>query len=134
MLTKLLGIISYLSDVLYSSEWRKTGPQWDCTSAITDFNKPLDSVRREVLYNILIEFGIVIKENMRNLLSKQFRGLGRLVTTVIKMWDLKRPVSINTDTAAFHLDGYWNVQCVLLFYRDCIRAHVNTKQMAYISP
>jgi hypothetical protein len=38
------------------------GIQWGGASAIfIDFKKAYDSVRREVLYNILIEFGIPLK-------------------------------------------------------------------------
>jgi hypothetical protein len=37
------------------------GVQWDSTSAINRLQESLDSVRREVLYNILIEFEILMK-------------------------------------------------------------------------
>jgi hypothetical protein len=37
------------------------GVQRDSTSAFIDFKKAHDSVRREVLYNILIEFGVPMK-------------------------------------------------------------------------
>jgi hypothetical protein len=39
----------------------KMGTQWVCTSAIYGLKKAYDSVRREVLYNILIEFNIPMK-------------------------------------------------------------------------
>jgi hypothetical protein len=42
--------------------WRKT---WECNGTVhnlyTDFEKAYDSVRREMLYNVLIEFGISVK-------------------------------------------------------------------------
>jgi hypothetical protein len=41
--------------------WRKMGVLWDSTSAIHRFKIAYDSVRREVLYNILIGFGIPMK-------------------------------------------------------------------------
>jgi hypothetical protein len=34
---------------------------WNSTSAVLDFKKAHDSIRREVLYDILIEFGITGK-------------------------------------------------------------------------
>jgi hypothetical protein len=37
------------------------GVQCDSTSAFQDFNKTYDSVRREVLYNIHMEFGVPMK-------------------------------------------------------------------------
>jgi hypothetical protein len=37
------------------------GIQWDCTSAIYRLKEAYGSVRREVLSNILIEFGILMK-------------------------------------------------------------------------
>jgi hypothetical protein len=47
---------------LYSSG---TGKKWEYNETVLhlfiDFKKACDSVRREVLYNILIEFGIPIK-------------------------------------------------------------------------
>jgi hypothetical protein len=42
--------------------WRK---KWECNETVhqlfVDFKKAHDSVRREVLYNILIEFGVPMK-------------------------------------------------------------------------
>jgi hypothetical protein len=50
---------SYWSYILYlSNTWEKMGIKWSNASAVIDFNKAYDSVRREALYNILIEFGI----------------------------------------------------------------------------
>jgi hypothetical protein len=40
--------------------WRKIGVQWGSTSVIHKLQKAYDSVRREVLYNILTEFGVPI--------------------------------------------------------------------------
>jgi hypothetical protein len=40
---------------------KKMGEQRDSVSAIMDFKKAYDSVRREVLYSILIESGIPMK-------------------------------------------------------------------------
>jgi hypothetical protein len=37
------------------------GVQWCSITAIDKFQESLDSVRREVLYNILIEFGVPMK-------------------------------------------------------------------------
>jgi hypothetical protein len=68
---KLFGInnvgfdikINYLSDLLHSSDTgeKKTEVQWDSTSDIYRLKKAYDSVRKEALYNILIEFGIPMK-------------------------------------------------------------------------
>jgi hypothetical protein len=42
--------------------------KWECNEAVhqlfTDFKKPSNSVRWEVLYNILIEFGIPMEEEI----------------------------------------------------------------------
>jgi hypothetical protein len=47
------------SDLLYQPDTRE---KWECNGAVhqlfIDFMKAYDSVRREVLYNILIQFGI----------------------------------------------------------------------------
>jgi hypothetical protein len=61
---KLLGIINVGFDIIdqlliryfaFVRYWRKNG------STRVDFKKAYDSVRREVLYNILIEFGVSLK-------------------------------------------------------------------------
>jgi hypothetical protein len=66
---KLLDFISVDFDVIdqllircsaFVTFLRKLGVQWDSTSAI-DRLQEYDSVRREVLYNILIESGIPMK-------------------------------------------------------------------------
>jgi hypothetical protein len=48
--------------ILHSSD---TGKKWEFNEAVhqlfVDFKKAYDSVRREVLYNILLEFGIPMK-------------------------------------------------------------------------
>jgi hypothetical protein len=89
---KLAGIISvgfdvnrsnYCSDFLHSSdigggggwEYNETAPQ-----LFTDFRKAYNSVRREVLYNMLIEFGVpmklvrVIKMCLNETYSKVYKG------------------------------------------------------------
>jgi hypothetical protein len=55
-------IINYRSHILHSSDiGAGMGVQWDSKQLFTTFKKPNDSVRRGVLYNILIEFDIPIK-------------------------------------------------------------------------
>jgi hypothetical protein len=45
--------------------WSNTREEWEYNETVhqlfIDFKKAYDSVRREVLYNILIEFGIPMK-------------------------------------------------------------------------
>jgi hypothetical protein len=66
---KLLGIISVGFDITdqllirfpsFVRYWEK----WECNETVhqlfIDFKKAHDSVRREVLYNILIEFGVPV--------------------------------------------------------------------------
>jgi hypothetical protein len=68
---KLLGIISVGIDVTdqlpirsfaFVRYWRK---KWEYNKAVhqlfVDFKKAYDSVKTEVLYNILIEFGVPLK-------------------------------------------------------------------------
>jgi hypothetical protein len=67
---KLLGTISVDFDVtdqlliryLHSSD---TGKKWKYNETVhqlfIDFRKAHDSVRRKVLYNVLIEFGVPVK-------------------------------------------------------------------------
>jgi len=53
-------LIVFSACVKYLRKSRNTVRQ--CISCIcTDFKKAYDSVRREILYNILIEFGILVK-------------------------------------------------------------------------
>jgi len=68
MQRKLLGIISVDSNstgrllIMYSAFGKYLRKKWEYIEAVhqlfIDFKKVYDSVRREVLYNILIEFGI----------------------------------------------------------------------------
>jgi hypothetical protein len=67
---KLLGIISVGFDITDQLQIRflhssYTGEKWECNETVhqlfIDFMKAYDSVRREVLYNILIEFGVPMK-------------------------------------------------------------------------
>jgi hypothetical protein len=67
---KLLGIIIVgfnetdqllIISFAFIRYWRKMGVQWDSTSPICNFKKDNDSLRREVLYDILIKFGVPMK-------------------------------------------------------------------------
>jgi hypothetical protein len=67
---KLLGIISVDFDIInqllirYSAfvrYWRKNGSTIRLYQLFTDFKTANDSVRREVMHNIIIEFGIMMK-------------------------------------------------------------------------
>jgi uncharacterized membrane protein len=68
---KLLGIISVAFDVTdhllirffaIISHWRKNGSTNETIHQLfIDFKKYYDLVRREVLYNLLIEFGVPMK-------------------------------------------------------------------------
>jgi hypothetical protein len=49
------------TDLHSSDNWRKWAYKKTVHQLIIDFKKAYDSVRREVLYNILIEFGIPMK-------------------------------------------------------------------------
>jgi hypothetical protein len=71
MQTKLLGIINVDFDetgqllIIYSAFVKYLRKKWEYNEAVhqlfIDFKKAYDSVRREVLYNILTEFGIPMK-------------------------------------------------------------------------
>jgi hypothetical protein len=69
MQRKLLGIISVGFDatgqllIIYSAFVKYSKKKWNeaVHQLSVDFKKAYDSVRREVLYNILIEFGIPLK-------------------------------------------------------------------------
>jgi hypothetical protein len=74
---KLLGIISVgfnVTDqlIIFSAFVEK---KWEYNETVhrlfIDFKKAYDSVRREVLYNILIEFGVLI--NLVRLIKMYFR-------------------------------------------------------------
>src|SRR5215469_16355933 len=68
MRRKLLGIITVDSDttgrllIIYSAFVKYLRKKWEYNKVVhqlfIDFKKAYDSVRREVLYNILIEFGV----------------------------------------------------------------------------
>src|SRR5215469_15008664 len=68
MRRKLLGIINVDSDatgrllIIYSAFVKYLKKKWEYNEAVhqlfIDFKKAYDLVRREVLYNILIEFGV----------------------------------------------------------------------------
>jgi hypothetical protein len=67
---KLLVIINVGSDVTdqllirfsaFVRYWKKNGSRVNSISAIHDFKKAYDSVKSELLYNILIEFGVPMK-------------------------------------------------------------------------
>jgi hypothetical protein len=67
---KLLGTISVDFDITdqllirfsaFVRYWRKNGFTETVHQVFIDFKKAYDSVRRELLYNILIEFGIPMK-------------------------------------------------------------------------
>jgi len=58
----LMQQVNYWSYILHSSNtWEKVGIQRSSASALIDFKKAYDSIRMEVLYNILIEFAIPLK-------------------------------------------------------------------------
>jgi hypothetical protein len=71
MQRKLLGIISVDFDItgqlliIYSAFIKYLRKKWEYNEAVhqlfIDFKRACDSVRREVLHNILIEFGIPMK-------------------------------------------------------------------------
>jgi len=71
MQRKLLGTISVEFDVtgqlliIYSAFIKylrkKNGTQWGSGSACTDFKKAYDLLKRKVLYNKLLEFGIPMR-------------------------------------------------------------------------
>jgi len=71
MQRKPLGIISEDFDatsqllIIHSAFVKYLGKKWEYNEAVhqlfIDFKKAYDSVRREVLYKILIEFGIPMK-------------------------------------------------------------------------
>ena len=68
---KLLGIISVDFDItgklliIYSVFIKYLEKKWEYNEAVhqlyIDFKKSYDSVRREVLYNVLVEFGVTVK-------------------------------------------------------------------------
>jgi hypothetical protein len=86
---KLLGIIStnfdviinYCSDILHSSRVEK---KWEYNGAVhelfIDFERAYSSVRREVLYSSLTEFGIPMKLSGRSKnVRKQWNGTHQLL-------------------------------------------------------
>jgi len=57
---KLLEIMSvnfYITDQLLITYWKNNRSIMDGTQLFIDFKKAYDSVRREVLYSIITEFG-----------------------------------------------------------------------------
>jgi multidrug transporter EmrE-like cation transporter len=67
---KLLVTISVGFDIIdqlmmkfsaFARYWRKNGSTMRQYISYSDFKEAYDSVRREVLYNILIEFGVLMK-------------------------------------------------------------------------
>jgi len=70
MQRKLLGILSVDFNATDQTDHtfcisQKLEKEWEYSEAVNqlfiDFKKPYDSITREVLYNILIEFGISMK-------------------------------------------------------------------------
>jgi hypothetical protein len=68
---KLFGIVSIGSEVAnqllirFSTFVQYWSKKWECSETVhqlfTDFKKAYDSMRREVLHNIFIEFGVHMK-------------------------------------------------------------------------
>ena len=83
-----MGIISVDSDAIYSVFVKYLKKKWEHNEAVhqlfIDFKKASDSVRREVLYNILIEFGIPKK-----------------LLRIIKMCPLHHPANNATISRSF---------------------------------
>jgi hypothetical protein len=112
---KLLGIISVGFDVIdqllirfsaFVRYWRK---KWEYKETVfqlfTDFKKVYDSVRREVLYNILIEFGVPMKlvrlikmcfnETYSKVLIGKYLSESSLIQNGLKQEDALSPLLFN---------------------------------------